>query len=504
MSNILDRIVDGYTFLRQWPIRELRPKGNDCMNIWIRRTLLLLILIISVAAVYLSSATTSKEEILGSIEQHLKGNRPEEALAVAQNAVETFADNKDFNALYSIALERCNQIEHAEMIARDVIENKAEHPEAHFALAEIEDGRSNWESVVDHAGKAVASKRFGGEAQLLLASSYVNQNELEKAVENFTSALDRVDYFTGERISNIKSILEFSKTIRETDLYSIDNSFSSTSLSSRVRYTKVFVPVTVNGNTAGEFVIDTGNSGMVSLTEEFAKKLGIKNYGSLQVRGADGKFTMWISIVDSLKIGDLVVRNVPVAVSKSKAIAVNLQGNIGRLLLHRFNVSIDYQNKKVHIFSKERKADQLALINDESISTRTPINYRQMLLINVRVNEQGSTPFILDTGAHKTLLRKVFVDDYLRHTIRITPDSRVKIRGARGKAIPATLMNLSSLEFGGARFEEVEAISVDLAQTFANSNQLISGIIGADLFQKSRLHFNFADSELIVEDMSRR
>ena len=70
---------------------------------------------------------------------------------------------------------------------------------------------------------------------------------------------------------------------------------------------------TVN-NLAVEFLLDTGASD-VAIPAELAEQLGLKRGAAVQYQTANGVVTAYRTVLDSVSIGPIVVRNVPASIN---------------------------------------------------------------------------------------------------------------------------------------------------------------------------------------------
>ncbi len=70
---------------------------------------------------------------------------------------------------------------------------------------------------------------------------------------------------------------------------------------------------TVNGHSV-EFLLDTGASD-VAIPAELADKLGLKRGAPVQYQTANGVVTAYRTVIDSVSIGPMVVRNVPASIN---------------------------------------------------------------------------------------------------------------------------------------------------------------------------------------------
>ncbi|MEW6620015.1 MAG: aspartyl protease family protein [bacterium] len=156
----------------------------------------------------------------------------------------------------------------------------------------------------------------------------------------------------------------------------------------------------INGSKELSFIVDTGAQ-MTVLSSEMANKLKIKPLVSgSKGAGAGGEFSVDLGVIDSLRLGDVIVRNVPVTIIDSKELTFKLfglltifkiDGVIGLPLLKQFDVTFDYKGKR--------------LILDIPQKTEEPSSFegnfylvRDKIMLPVGINGIEGFTFMLDTG----------------------------------------------------------------------------------------------------------
>jgi len=114
----------------------------------------------------------------------------------------------------------------------------------------------------------------------------------------------------------------------------------------------IIIKAQVNGQGPFDFAVDTGASTTV-LSRETAEKLGISESPSTPKKGHGccGEVDMALTKVDSVQVGDNVVKDIEVAFGDltaiSKALGVNLGGILGYSFMKNYKVIIDYPNKRL-------------------------------------------------------------------------------------------------------------------------------------------------------------
>jgi Aspartyl protease len=107
----------------------------------------------------------------------------------------------------------------------------------------------------------------------------------------------------------------------------------------------------VNNSDEINLLIDTGGGEFI-LDPEFAKTVGARQFGT---DGGQGR-------IDSLKLGDFTIRNIPISVLDVRRFAAaaggrKIDGIIGTVLLSEFLATLDYSNQQLVLQRKEPKSN---------------------------------------------------------------------------------------------------------------------------------------------------
>jgi len=131
--------------------------------------------------------------------------------------------------------------------------------------------------------------------------------------------------------------------------YATADSFRQT----EIRFTRTdplpVIQMRINGSEPTHFLIDTGGSELV-LDPEFAEQVGAEVFGAESSTFAAGqKAEVQVGRVDSVSVGTLTVRNVPVDLLPTKRFSAaaggtRIDGIVGTILLSQFQFTLDYPN----------------------------------------------------------------------------------------------------------------------------------------------------------------
>ena len=268
------------------------------------------------------------------------------------------------------------------------------------------------------------------------------------------------------------------------------------------------VEVSLNGHGPYAFFIDTGG-GEVIIQSELARELGIKETGAFMGEfAANKKGRVGLSRVDSLGLGELTVRNLPVnlhtlegteAIFKRK-----VYGVIGTSLLRHFYSSIDYRHQKLVLrqvkHSTRSEMDQLA---KKAIAIPFWLIDYHMMMARGHVDDLSETLFFVDTGLADSgfLLTQKTI-----HALGIEPEwnRAEESSGGGGKVrylnIPLDRLTLGTGNQSLTRTQvKAELHESDLAIFQGALGFDVDGLISHDFFKGSTVTLDFTNMRLLIE-----
>lgn len=208
--------------------------------------------------------------------------------------------------------------------------------------------------------KAVELDTVTGFAASLLAETHYRQDNFAEAAALFEEL--------GKEVK-ARKYMSFGKKIP----YRIAPDVEKTTLPFVVAEPLPVVEVQVNGSTKVYFLIDTGGSELV-IDAELAKRIGATLFGDEMGTFSGGKKALYQhGSVDSVKLGEFTVRNVPVHIQNvsefSRPIfgSLRIDGIIGTVFLYHFIATLDYPNEQLVL---QQKTDaNLAALNSEKMES---------------------------------------------------------------------------------------------------------------------------------------
>ena len=260
----------------------------------------------------------------------------------------------------------------------------------------------------------------------------------------------------------------------------------------------IYFTVVIPGQDPLRFIFDSGAGG-VGLNKDLVEKLKLKKLGDVEARGVGGADVSEVYQLDSLRILDLAVSNVPVyAMDLAPLQAAGTQridGIIGYELLSRYPITVDYENSNLIIHrdgGKER--DQWGEECRLSLDFRLPY-------IDARVNESVIGRFRLDTGSGSTIdFNSPFVT---RNNLIVgdTSDYHPVMAVGIGGGSAGLIGEISSLELCEYRLDSVLVnFSTSSAGIFAGEQT--AGNIGAGVLKRFVVTFDYPGEAVYFKPVS--
>jgi tetratricopeptide (TPR) repeat protein len=245
-----------------------------------------------------------------------------------------------------------------------------------------------------------------------------------------------------------------------------------------------FVRVKVNGNLEKLFVVDTGSEEIL-LTPGTAKALGLPEKGEGTVKDAEGRDhqTPAYVILDSFGFADLLVKRIPARVTPGLAYPdLQIGGSIGRDLLRRFRVTLDYGAKTL----------TLARGGGAPLNG-VPFDIASVILLEGYRGDRAVGKFIIDTSSYTPGAMDIPF---------VARETGFTVYSPEVKQIPEGpylfKFTMPDLKIGEASFENFPATAVDLRQMARQIGVNIRGVVGNSLLRQCRLEIDFENQRLTL------
>ncbi len=432
----------------------------------------------------------------------LAGHSFQDAHALAQRLAEAAPDDARALALLGLAELKAGRYPAAEVSLWRALALDSACPEAHLGMGHLAFGRNDPETACDHFARATASPLLYEEAYRALRIAHLDRGDLagaRRAVLAHEARLRDEGRPIPPRLAGRRAFLE--KPDRDRVLR-IPEDFAGTSveLSDREGPGEVkMLRIRLNGRGENLFHIDSAFRGMMALSPELADELGLERAGESVSRGVGPQSAAtqgaWL---DTVRIGDLTIADVPILVIDSAVYRGKKRGLIGTGLLKQFNVTLDARNDVLELYPKERADAFRRRIPEERIAQRVPFLIYPAPLVLARVGDGRPLPFTVDTAASSSLIDEEFFDAQLRPSI---PDEELATSRVTGAGGTQSLLcwTAARLGIGDLAFSDMRMIRFDMHRLNVLSGRYAAGVLSNDFLWGYRAHFDFTRTQLILE-----
>src|SRR6266567_7937820 len=207
--------------------------------------------------------------------------------------------------------------------------------------------------------KAISLRPDDTDPRVMLAKVFYRRDDFQKAA----ASLNGVDVSSNKLITSQYPTLNVAKL--ESFKGQTPYEFHGNGTSTRLKFVKTdplpLVNVRVNGGKEVTFFIDTGIS-EVALDTEFAKELGVPQFGAVQGTFSGGLHAdVQNARIESITLGDWTVKNVPTAMLPLRQLSEGLgvkqiNGIIGTTLFYHFLTTMDYPRGELVLRRKDAKS----------------------------------------------------------------------------------------------------------------------------------------------------
>lgn len=244
------------------------------------------------------------------------------------------------------------------------------------------------------------------------------------------------------------------------------------------------------------FVLDTG-SGISVVSEETARRLKIKPItrgGLARGIGGEGKFEIVYGFLNSLYLGDVRIRNVPVYIRKFHMNGEQIDGYLGLSLISKYLTTIDYGNRTFALVNQKNFEKQA--VEDKALSL--PLRLTSSGFLSGEVNLEGvDAPlnFIVDTGASVSVISDELANS--KEFSGYVKNEKMRVVGAAGVTENVPSLLLPRVSFGKHSRQSVTAVALDLDLINETSGFEQAGILGGNFLKNFRLTFDFQNSQVL-------
>ena len=340
--------------------------------------------------------------------------------------------------------------------------------------------------------------------------------EAADAYERFLMIAPKTD---ADRRARIRGLIDFLRYLGKQGSLYVPGGRGTTAVSFESFDNRPILTVRVNGQKDSlRFVLDTG-SGMSVISDETAKRLGIRPVargGLARAVGGGGKFEIVYGFLESLEIGEVKVENVPVYIRHFFDDKTPVDGYLGLSMISKFITAVDY-GERTFTLIRQRQSGTLDLLQTPPAADLGPALNPPLVAkaveIPLRTTSSGFLSgevylegiekplnFIIDTGASISVVSEKLAA--LEEMSSFVTTTRMRVFGAAGVAEDVKTMLLPSVMLGTFTRQQVNVAVLDLESVNETSGFIQDGILGGNFLKHFRVSFDFRRGVIRLEPLS--
>jgi Aspartyl protease/Tetratricopeptide repeat len=349
--------------------------------------------------------------------------------------------------------------------------------------------------------RAITLRPTDTDAKVMLAEVFYRRDDFQKAA----ASLSGVD------VGNNKLIISQYPTLNVAKLESFKGQtpyeVTGNGTSTRLKFVRTeplpVVNVRVNGGDEVTFFIDTGGS-EVALDTEFAKELGVPQFGTVQGTFSGGQHTeVQQGRIESLTVGDWTIKNLPTAMlplrQLSKGLGVKqINGIIGTTLFYHFLATLDYPRGELVLRRKTAKSlEEFKKSPGKRVVVPIWMASDHFMVGWGRVETLPPSLLFVDTGLVGAGVK--LAESVIKEAgIKLEESKAFEGAGGGGtlKIVPYTVRQLS---FGDLKEENVPGL---YDGPFPWENMFgfhLAGMVGHDFFKPYAVTFDFENMQVFLQ-----
>jgi predicted aspartyl protease len=349
--------------------------------------------------------------------------------------------------------------------------------------------------------KAIALKPGDADAKVMLAEAFYRRDDFQKAA----ASLNGVDVRSNKLIMEQYPSLNVAKleSFKGQTPYELQGNGTSTRLKFVRTEPLPVVSVRVNGGDEVTFFIDTGGS-EVALDTEFAKELGVPQFGAVQGTFSGGQHAeVQQGRIESLTVGDWTIKNLPTAMLPLRELSQGLgvkqiNGIIGTTLFYHFLTTMDYPRGELVLRRKDAKSlEEFKKSPGKRVAVPIWMASDHFMVGWGRVETLPPALLFVDTGltgAGVKLAESVIKEAGIK--LEESKASEGAGGGGKLKIVPYTVHHIS---FGDIKEENVPGL---YDGPFPWENMFgfhLAGMVGHDFFKPYAVTFDFQNMQIFLQ-----
>jgi Aspartyl protease/Tetratricopeptide repeat len=336
------------------------------------------------------------------------------------------------------------------------------------------------------------------DAKVTLAEAFYRRDDFQQAA----AVLNGVDVSTNKLVIEQYPTLNVAKLLsfKGQTPYELHGEGQTTRLKFIRSDPLPLVNVRVNGGEEATFFIDTGGS-EVTLDTEFAKELGLPQFGDVQGTFSGGQHTqVGLLRIQSLTLGDWTVTNLPIATMPLRQLSQGLGANridgvLGTTLFYHFLATLDFRGGELVLRRKTAQSGQE--LAGKGVAVPFWIASDHFMVGWGCVNTLPPALLFVDTGLAGAGV-KLAEPAIKQAGIKLDEDKAYSGAGGAGKLkiVPYTV---SQLSFGDVQEHNVPGLYDGPFPWEHTFGFYLAGMVGHDFFKPYAVTFDFQAMRIVLQ-----
>jgi hypothetical protein len=349
--------------------------------------------------------------------------------------------------------------------------------------------------------KAITLQPEHVDPKIILAEVFYRRDDFQKA----SASLKGIDVSSNKLIRQQYPTLNVAMfdSFKGQTPYELEGNGTS----ARVKFVKTdplpIVNVRVNGGKEVTFFIDTGGS-EVTLDTEFAKELGVPQFGAVQGTFSGGQHAeVQLGRIESLTLGDWTVKNVPTAMLPLRQLSEGfgvkqIDGIIGTTLFYHFLTTMDYPHGELVLRRKNAESlEQFKKSPGKRVVVPIWMASDHFMVGWGRVETLPPSLLFVDTGL--TGAGTKLAESVIKKAGIKLDESKASEGAGGGGTLKVVPYIVHQLSFGDIKEENVRGL-YDGPFPWENMfGFFLVGMVGHDFFKSYAVTFDFQNMQIFLQ-----
>ena len=394
--------------------------------------------------------------------------------------------------LHADSLWAAGLFDESDAAYREALSISPDSSRARFGMARSLATRNQLDKALSEALAASAIAPRDPEIHYIVGDIYERLHRFDEAANSYTNYINLLpNKDRSEKAAWSRAQVKFLKAFAGKVPVQIDGEDTGVlhTVPFKLVKDKVVVQGRVNGGRAQDFILDTGSEETV-LSRQTASRAGVQpiTYTLSAGVGEVGLRGLQLGRLDSLEIGTLKIRNLPVLIKNPALRGIpKREGESFSPLSLGMSMTIDYQRKMLTIARD---------LPEGTPDFRLPMRVHRLAMVRGTLNDKQPAYFVIDTGGEVISISADMADSLETRSPRRIP---LKVYGTSGWDRDAFLLTGVNLNFDTIAYRNFPIVVLNLRAPSVLLGFQVGGIVGHKFLGNYKVAMDLARSELRLD-----